>query len=53
MSSSVSTSALSVKSAYVKMSDSIMGGGAKKTSASKVVKGDFQIIKIQERGDSQ
>lgn len=53
MSSSVSTSALSVKSAYVKMSDSIMGGSTKKTSTSKVVKGDFQIIKIQERGNSQ
>ncbi len=53
MSSSVSTSALSVKSAYVKTSDSIMGGSTKKTSTSKVVKGDFQIIKIQERGNSQ
>ncbi|MBR7106175.1 MAG: general secretion pathway protein GspK [Opitutales bacterium] len=53
MSSSVSTSTLSVKSAYVKTSDSIMCGSTKKTSTSKVVKGDFQIIKIQERGNSQ
>ena len=53
MSSSGSTSTISVKSAYVKMADSIIGSNSKKTSSTKVVKGDYKIIKIYERGNSQ
>ena len=52
MSGSSTTSPIAVKSAYVKTSDSAMGS-TKKTTMPKVLKGDFKIIKIYERGNSQ
>lgn len=53
MSSSVSTIPIALKSAYIKKSDSVTSSSKNTSSVSKVLKGNFKIIRIYERGNAQ